>query len=354
MVELKNFYKNKKILITGVTGFKGAWLASWFFLLGSNFYGIFSKKKKNNLFYKLNLHNKLYLKFFDIRDFKKLKNYVNTIRPSIVFHLAGQTLISDSYKSPRKTFDINIMGGLNILEATRQSKFIKSLIITTSDKCYESKKDSTGFKEDDRLGGVDPYSASKVSVEIMLKAYQESFLKKKSIGASSVRSGNVIGGGDWASNRLIPDCIKSIKKNKTIFLRHPSFNRPWQFVLEPLKGYLMLAKKQYREPKKYSSSWNFGTKPNTITSVKTLVKYLINFWGKGKIKTSKNTFHEQKNLQLNIIKAKKFLKWLPTYNIKDSVKLTVDWYKKVLEEKEDPIKVTNDQIKKYMYDNKIY
>jgi CDP-glucose 4,6-dehydratase len=289
----------------------------------------------------------------DIRDFKKLNNYIKTIKPSIVFHFAGQTIIYNSYKFPHQTFDVNSMGGLNILEVTRQSKFIKSLIITTSDKCYESKRGSKGFKEDDRLGGIDPYSASKVSVEIMLKSYQESFFKKKLIGASSVRSGNVIGGGDFAPNRLIPDCIKSIKKNKTIFLRNPNFNRPWQFVLEPLKGYLILAQKQYMDPKNYSNSWNFGTKPNTVTNVKKIVKYLVDFWGKGKIKILKNNFYEQMNLQLDISKAQKFLKWSPTYNIKDSVKLSVDWYKKVLLNKENPIKVTEEQIKKYMYDSKI-
>ena len=289
----------------------------------------------------------------DIRDFKKLDNYIKTIKPSIVFHFAGQTIIYNSYKFPHQTFDVNSMGGLNILEVTRQSKFIKSLIITTSDKCYESKRGSKGFKEDDRLGGIDPYSASKVSVEIMLKSYQESFFKKKLIGASSVRSGNVIGGGDFAPNRLIPDCIKSIKKNKTIFLRNPNFNRPWQFVLEPLKGYLILAQKQYMDPKNYSNSWNFGTKPNTVTNVKKIVKYLVDFWGKGKIKILKNNFYEQMNLQLDISKAQKFLKWSPTYNIKDSVKLSVDWYKKVLLNKENPIKVTEEQIKKYMYDSKI-
>jgi CDP-glucose 4,6-dehydratase len=353
MKNISKFYKNKKILITGITGFKGAWLASFLLILGANVHGIASKKKKNNLFHKLKLEKKIDLKILDIRDFKKLNNYIKTIKPSIVFHFAGQTIIYNSYKFPHRTFDVNSMGGLNILEVTRQSKFIKSLIITTSDKCYESKRGSKGFKEDDRLGGIDPYSASKVSVEIMLKSYQESFFKKKLIGASSVRSGNVIGGGDFAPNRLIPDCIKSIKKNKTIFLRNPNFNRPWQFVLEPLKGYLILAQKQYMDPKNYSNSWNFGTKPNTVTNVKKIVKYLVDFWGKGKIKILKNNFYEQMNLQLDISKAQKFLKWSPTYNIKDSVKLSVDWYKKVLLNKENPIKVTEEQIKKYMYDSKI-
>ena len=351
---ISKFYKNKKVLITGVTGFKGSWLASFLLILGAEVYGIASKKKKkNNLFYQLKLDKRINLKILDIRDLKKLKNYTKQIKPSLVFHFAGQTIIYESYKFPEKTFDINSRGGLNILEVTRTSKFVKSLIITTSDKCYESKKGSKGFKEGDRLGGVDPYSASKVSVEIMLKAYQESFFKKNSIGASSVRSGNVIGGGDWASNRLIPDCIKSIKKNKTIFLRNPNFNRPWQFVLEPLKGYLILAKQQYQKPAKFTSCWNFGTEPNTVTSVKTIVKYFIDFWGKGNFSISKKKYYEQMNLQLDISKAKKYLKWSPTHNIKNSVKISVDWYKRVLVKKENPIKVTEDQIRKYMHDSKI-
>jgi CDP-glucose 4,6-dehydratase len=351
---ISRFYKNKKVLITGVTGFKGSWLASFLLILGAKVYGTASKKsKKTNLFHQLRLDKRINFKILDIRDLKKLKNYIKQIKPILIFHFAGQTIILDSYKFPEKTFDINSRGGLNILEASRTSKFVKSLIITTSDKCYESKKGSKGFKENDRLGGVDPYSASKVSVEIMLKAYQESFFKKKLIGASSVRSGNVIGGGDWASNRLIPDCIKSIKKNKTIFLRNPNFNRPWQFVLEPLKGYLILAKQQYQQPVKFSSSWNFGTKSNTVTSVKTIVRYFINFWGKGKFKVSRQKFYEQMNLQLDISKAKKYLKWLPTYNIRNSVKISVDWYKRVLINKEDPIKVTEDQIKNYIHDSKI-
>jgi len=354
MNNISNFYKNKKVLITGVTGFKGAWLAKWLLLLGANVHGLgFNKKKRKKLFYELNLEKKIYLKFIDIRDIKKLTNYINRIKPSIVFHLASQTLIHDSYKFPQQTFDINCTGSLNILEITRKSKFIKSLIITTSDKCYESKKGSKGFKEIDRLGGIDPYSASKVSVEIMLRAYQKSFFKKKKVGASSVRSGNVIGGGDWSAKRLVPDCIRSLRENKTIFLRNPNFNRPWQFVLEPLRGYLVLAKEQFKNSKKYSSAWNFGTKPNTVTNVKTIVNHLVKFWGTGNIKIGKNIFYEQMNLQLNIDKAKKFLGWEPAYSIKHSIKLTEEWYKRVAIKKEDPIKVTEDQIKEYMNDSKI-
>lgn len=351
---ISNFYKNKNILITGVTGFKGSWLANLLLILGANVYGISSNKKnKKKLFFKLNLHNKINFKILDIRNLKKLKKYINYIKPEIVFHFAGQTLIYESFINPVKTFDINIRGSLNVLEVTRLSKCIKSLIITTSDKCYAKRIGSKGFKESDPLDAEDPYSASKIAVETMLKSYQKSFFYKKKIGASSVRSGNVIGGGDWADNRLIPDCIKSINKDKIILLRNPNFNRPWQFVLEPIKGYLLLAKKQHMYPKKFSGSWNFGTKPNTVTSVKKIVKFFISFWGKGKFKTLKTNFYEQKNLQLNINKAKKNLYWSPTYNIKKSVKVTADWYKRVLIKKEKPSSVTEQQIKKYMYESKL-
>ena len=354
MVELKKFYKNKNVLITGATGFKGAWLSNWLLKLGANVTGVgYNPNKNKNLFYQLGLNKKIKLHLFDIRNFKKLQIVIKKSKPSIVFHLAAQPLIYESYKKPMLTFDINYRGSLNIMECVRNSNFTKSVVIVTSDKCYESNFSSKGFKETDPLGGVDPYSASKSSTEIMVRAYRESFFNKKNkVGISTGRAGNVIGGGDWSPKRLIPDCIKSLRLNKEILIRNPKFNRPWQHVLEPLKGYLILAKKQYHEPLKYSGAWNFGTRPNSLTDVKTLVNYMINFWGSGKMKIKKNNFYEQQNLQLNIKKAEKFLKWSPTYNIKNSVKMTIEWYFKVLQNKENPKKVTSDQIDKYTYDSK--
>ena len=180
----------------------------------------------------------------------------------------------------------------------------------------------------------------------------EKVFKDKNSGISTGRAGNVIGGGDWSPNRLIPDCIRSLKTGKSILIRNPKFNRPWQLVLEPLKGYLILAQKQFNEPKKFSGAWNFGTRPNSLTDVQTIVKYLIMFWGQGKMKVKKNKIYEQENLQLNIKKAEKFLKLKPTYNIKRSVEMTTSWYFRVLMLKEDPKKVTSDQIESYMYDSK--
>jgi len=355
-LNLKKFYYKKKVLVTGATGFKGAWLSQWLLKLGSDVYGIgYNPNLNKNLFYKLNLHKKINIKLFDIRDYNKLKNYIYKIKPSIIFHLAAQPLIYESYKKPLLTFDVNFRGSLNIIDIAKDLNSVKSIIIVTSDKCYESNNSKKGFKEEDLLGGVDPYSASKSTTEIMVRAYRESFFKsKKKIGLSTGRAGNVIGGGDWSSNRLIPDSIRSLLKNKIINIRNPNFNRPWQHVLEPLKGYLILAKKQYENPEKFSGAWNFGTNPNSLTNVKNIVKFIIKFWGSGKFNLRKTKFYEQKNLQLNISKAKKYLRWLPTYKIKESVKITTDWYYRVLKLRQPPEKVSLDQIEKYEKDSKIY
>ena len=354
MEDLKNFYKNKKVLVTGATGFKGAWLCKWLTMMGSKVIGIgYNPNKNKNLFYQLNLNKKIKLNLFDIRNYNKLNNLIKKNNPSIIFHLAAQPLIYESYHKPLLTFDVNFRGSMNIVDLARKYKSIKSVIIVTSDKCYESNFSSKGFKENDLLGGIDPYSASKSSTEIMVRAYRESFYKNTlKTGISTARAGNVIGGGDWSPKRLIPDVIKSINSNKTILIRNPKFNRPWQLVLEPLKGYLNLAKKQFYKPDKFSSAWNFGTKPNSLTDVKTIVSYIIDYLGKGKMKIKKVKFYEQENLQLNINKAQKKLKWKPTYNVKKSVELTADWYFRVINLKEDPEKVTEDQIQKYIYDSK--
>ena len=351
MKDFRRFYKNKKILVTGVTGFKGAWLSHWLLKLGSKVYGTgYNPNQNKNLFYKLRLHKKIKAKLFDIRNFKKLKKYIEKIQPSIIFHLAAQPLIYESYRKPLLTFDVNFRGSLNLIDISKNLKSVKSIVIVTSDKCYESNNSSKGFKESDLLGGVDPYSASKSSTEIMTRAYRESFFKnKKNVGLSTGRAGNVIGGGDWSSNRLIPDCIRSLLKNKTIHIRNPNFNRPWQHVLEPLYGYLILARKSYNNPKLFSTSYNFGPEKKTITSVLKVVEKIIKFWGSGRIKAqNKKKFYEQKNLQLNINKTKKKLKWFPNLTISESIYLTCEWYYKVLNKKDSAYNVTINQIKFFM------
>ena len=326
---VKNFYKDKKILVTGATGFKGAWLTYWLYLLNANVIGIGRKPNKNdNLFKQLKLKKKIQIKYFDIREKKKLEILIKKFKPSIIFHLAAQPIISEGYARPEETITINSIGTLNVVEICKNLKFVKSIICVTSDKCYENNFSIKGFKENDKLGGSDPYSASKANAEIIVKSYYESFYKKNKKGLATGRAGNVIGGGDWSPNRLIPDCVKWITKNQLIYLRRPSFNRPWQHVLEPLYGYLILGHKLFKEPLKYSGAWNFGSKKNTITSVHQVVKKMMKFWGTGKVKINKKKqFYEQENLQLDITKAKKILNWHPKYSIDQSIKLTVEWYK---------------------------
>jgi CDP-glucose 4,6-dehydratase len=353
MGKIKTFYKNKKILVTGATGFKGSWLCSWLLELGAKVYGTgYSPNQNKNLFYDLKLDKRITLKIIDVRDYDKLKRFIKNTKPDIIFHLAAQPLVYESYLNPMDTFNINFNGTLNILDIAKSCNFVKSIIAVTSDKCYENIGKTKGYKEEDKLGGVDPYSASKAASELVINSYYKSFFKEKNkCGVSSVRAGNVIGGGDWSKNRLIPDCIKHLIKKENIILRNPNYIRPWQHVLEPLKGYLILAKKQFENPKKYSGAWNFGSSSKSIVSVKKIAELIINFWKIGKIKTTTNKFYEQKVLQINSSKAKNKLGWNPTYSITKGVKVTSDWYLYVEQNKINPIIITKQQIANYMFLN---
>ncbi len=351
MEKLTNFYRNKKVLVTGATGFKGSWLCNWLLKLGAKVYGTgYNPNKNKNLFYALKLQNKINLALFDIREFKKINKLLKEKKPEIIFHLAAQPLVYDSYMKPMYTFDVNFNGTLNILEASKNCKNVKAIVCITTDKVYENTGGNKKFKEIDRLGGKDPYSLSKASAELAIKAYREIYKKiKKNCTITSVRAGNVVGGGDWSENRLVPDCVKSISSNKTIIIRNPKFTRPWQYVLEPLKGYLILAKNQIENPKKFSGDWNFGPESNSKISVIHIVRLIINHWGKGKFKIKKNIqFKEQKNLSLNISKAKKILRWKITYNTQTGIRKTIQWYFDVVKNKKNPAKITNDQISEYM------
>ena len=350
MNSISKFYNNKKILVTGATGFKGSWLCAWLVNLGAKVYATgYNPNQNDNLFQSLNFSKKIKIKIFDLREIEKLDLFVKKTKPQIIFHLAAQSLVIKSYKKPHFTFDINFRGTLNILETARKYNFIKSVICVTSDKCYENIGKIKKYKETDKLGGVDPYSASKASAEILIKSYIECYFKKINCGLSSVRAGNVIGGGDWSENRLIPDCIKSISNNKKITIRNPNFIRPWQHVLEPLNGYLILAKKQFENPIKYSGAYNFGPGTRSFLTVKKIVKYITEFWGNGEtILLNKYKLHESRNLQLDSSKAKKILKWKILYSAKKSVQITTEWYLEVINKKKNPKDITNSQIQNYM------
>jgi CDP-glucose 4,6-dehydratase len=324
-------YKDKNVLVTGHTGFKGSWLSIWLNELGANVIGYaLDPYTDQDNFVVTNLSEKITDHRGEIRDYDNLLRTFKEEKPEIVFHLAAQPLVRLSYKEPRETYEINVMGTVNILEAARQSDSVKTVIIITSDKCYENNEWIWGYRENDPMGGYDPYSSSKGCVELVTSAYTRSYFKNENsdIAVASVRAGNVIGGGDWAADRLITDCISYLKKDKHIEIRSPRAIRPWQHVLEPLRGYLLLASKLYQNPKKYTGAWNFGPDEASIVTVGELVDKLVNKWGSGKwIDTSNNNEpHEAKLLKLDISKARHQLNWEPKLNFDQTIDLVVDWY----------------------------
>ena len=255
-----NNYKNLKVLVTGSTGFKGAWLSFWLNIIGAKVVGIGLKPEKGSIIFSaLNLQNKIKQYFVDIRNFNNLNKIVKKEKPDIIFHLAAQSIVSTSFEKPLETFETNVIGSTNILETVRINK-IPNLVYITSDKCYLNLDKQGSYKEDDILGGIDNYSSSKASAELVFNSYYQSYFKNKFLTVGSARAGNVIGGGDFKKNRIVPDIINSLKKNKPIILRNPNATRPWQHVLEPLSGYLLLGSKLINKElkKNFDPNWNFG------------------------------------------------------------------------------------------------
>ncbi|MCK4888505.1 MAG: CDP-glucose 4,6-dehydratase [Candidatus Aminicenantes bacterium] len=332
---LKDTFYKKKVLITGHTGFKGSWLSIWLKELGAEIIGYaLDPYTKNDNFVRSSLTDKMIDIRGDVRDLEKLRNAFIKYKPEIVFHMAAQPLVRESYINPKDTFDINIGGTVNIFECCRETESVNVVINVTSDKCYENLETKRGYREDDRIGGYDPYSASKGCSELVTSSYQRSFFNPDNLSGhgkalSSVRAGNVIGGGDWATDRIIPDCIRSLEKEEKIFIRNPQATRPWQLVLEPLGGYLLLAAKMGEDPMKYSGAWNFGPELTSVIPVQVVVEEVIKHWGSGEWYTSKkiNEPHEATLLALDIGKAKKELNWSPKYNANEAVQETVSWYK---------------------------
>lgn len=348
----KKIFKDKKILVTGHTGFKGAWLCQILLLFEAKIMGISNTKvSKINLFDILKLSNKVKNFKYDLSKNKKFEKEVVNFNPDYIFHLAAQSLVYESYRNPYKTFYNNLNSSLNLLEVCQKIKGLKSIIFVTSDKCYEPViKKKKLLSENDPLGGNDPYSLSKACTEHIFKHYNNSYFKPNNIGAASVRAGNVIGGGDWAANRLIPDFITSINKKKFI-LRNPRSIRPWQHVLDCLFGYIILLKKLKNNPKKYSGSWNFGPQNKDITTQKLIFEFQKKMRFKNKIeiiKPKKNKYKETKLLKLSTIKTKTKLNYNPILKIDDSISFTASWYKNYFEKKVNSSKFTNLQIENYL------
>ena len=351
-----NFYKNKRILITGDTGFKGSWLALWLKNLGADVYGYaLPPDNENSHFNLLNLQNDIHHIDGNLLDFEKLNETFQDIQPEIVFHLAAQALVRLSYDEPKLTYETNVLGSVNMLEIVRKSTSVKSFVYVTSDKCYKNKEWIWGYRENDELGGHDPYSASKAAAEIVFSSYCDSFFSNNTnIGVASVRAGNVIGGGDWALDRIIPDCIRSIMNEKEIEIRNPFSTRPWQHVLEPLSGYLLLAKRLYENPAKFSGSWNFGPSINSIKTVKELTEKSIEILGKGSIIVglADKKKHEAGLLHLNCDKSNHELSWKSVWDFEQTIITTIEWYKNYFNG-ENPKILSIRNIQQFMEDSRL-
>lgn len=336
-----DIYSGKKVLITGHTGFKGSWLNLWLNMLGAKTCGVSLPPDSSPNHFEL-LKPSGQSHFIDIRDREKLNELIVNFRPDIVFHLAAQPLVRRSYENPVETYETNVMGTLNVLEACRKTNDVKAIIIATTDKVYENKEWVWGYRENDPVGGYDPYSSSKGCAEILISSYRNSFFNLNEYGKShnallgSCRAGNVIGGGDWAEDRLLPDAIRSTVMGKTTEIRNPLAIRPWQHVLDPLRGYLLLGQKLLERNVDFAQAWNFGPDDESNLPVKDVMEEMKLNWNqiKYEVKRNEKQPHEANILKLDCSKAKTKLGWTPVWGIKESVKATCDWYRNFYDEKQ--------------------
>lgn len=350
MAEISSFYKNKRVFITGHTGFKGTWLTRILLMFGADVTGYsLEPPTKPSLFEQTGTVKQIKSILGDIRDKEKLKQTMQNAQPDIVFHLAAQPIVRTSYKEPVLTYETNVMGTVNVLEAIRSLKSVKSFVNVTTDKVYLNRERAEGYKENEELCGYDPYSNSKSCSELVTYSYRNSFFTDKNAPAiSTARSGNVIGGGDYAADRIIPDCIIAVEAGKQIILRNPDSTRPYQHVLECLRGYLMLAKKQY-EDKRYAGAYNFGPEDDSCVTTGDLATLFCKAWGNGaswKSVIEDNAPHEATFLKLDNTKAKTILGWQPQWDIKTAIKKVVEW-EKAVQQGIPAAEITDRQIKEY-------
>lgn len=351
----KNVYRNKKVLITGHTGFKGTWLTTWLLKLNAHVCGISNEIPTNpSMFVELNLESKIEHNICDIRNLEQLREIMLRFKPDFVFHLAAQPIVSDSYEDPIKTISTNVMGTANVLEVLRSIENPCAAIIITSDKCYENVEWEWGYKETDAVGGKDIYSGSKGAAEIIFHAYQQSFFSEQNdnVRLATGRAGNVIGGGDWAKDRIVVDCMESWSEGHVVELRSPTSTRPWQHVLEPLSGYLCLGARLSRDISLHGQSFNFGPKTEVSRTVKELLFSLSKFWGftdpaEAYRVVDDIPFHEAGLLKLNCDKALFHLKWEGNLYYNECVKLVGEWYYRFYNKKEDMLTFTLQQIDEF-------
>ena len=352
MVVRADFWRGKRVFLTGHTGFKGSWLSLWLESLGSELTGFsLAPPTTPNLFEVANVARGMTSYLSDIRDLSSLQKAMHEAKPEIVIHMAAQPLVRKSYLDPVETYATNVMGTVNLLESVRQTPSVKAVVVVTTDKCYENKEWPWGYRETEPMGGYDPYSSSKGCAELITAAYRRSFFQKHDIGVASARAGNVIGGGDWAEDRLVPDILKAFEENQAVFIRNPQSTRPWQHVLEPLSGYLTLAEHLYEQGQAFSEGWNFGPNDDDARPVQWIVEQLATNWGKGaswQIDTGQHP-HEANYLKLDTSKAKARLGWRPSWNLQTALQNIILWHRAWLAQ-EDMKKVCLSQIHQYHTD----
>ncbi len=343
------FWSGRPVLVTGHTGFKGSWLATWLNQLGAKVSGFaLAPDTEPNLFTQMDLGKIFGQHFHDLRDREKIEQTLTANNPEIIFHLAAQPLVRQSYRDPLETFAVNVMGTANLLDAVSRSPHVKAVVVVTTDKCYLNNESIWPYRESDPLGGHDPYSASKACTEIVAHSFRESFLAGRGIQVATARAGNVLGGGDWAADRLVPDCVRAALKGETVVLRNPKATRPWQHVLEPLLGYILLAERLHQGPPAQFDSFNFGPPTHGVRPVSDVAKSVMELLGGNvELQIRDSELHEATNLNLDSSKARALLGWRPRLTPDETLQWTAAWYHAVIKEGAPAADVTAQQIKNY-------